>query len=188
MRMSRFGWMPAAAAVVALAAAPGAAWAGQTAGAATAGSAQAGSADQGQAGGAPITNLSLDKIRLAVDREPTLDLTQNVRFYSLIEVKAFEIEKLLGGERYDLVYGATRGGAAMTHTEFLKRVTPEELYSSAGIKAEEMLQWSVVNVVGHAILRKLLTDLKEARTERERREIQERIERELEAIRRGGGL
>lgn len=146
------------------------------------------SAGGGDAQGAPITNLSLDRIRLAINREPVLDLTdEQVRFYSLVTAKAFDVERVLGGSTYDLLYGPTKGGAAMTHSEFLKMVTPEELYSSAGIKAEEMLQWSLVNIVGHAILRKLLTELKNARNEREAQQIRDRIERELDAIKRAGG-
>lgn len=148
----------------------------------------AGQQSSGGTTGAPVTNLDLDRVRLAINREPVLDLTnEQIRFYSLVTAKAFDVERVLGGDTYDLLYGPTRGGAAMTHTEFLKMVTPEELYSSAGIKASEMLQWSMVNIVGHAILRKLLTELKEARTERQAQEIRQQIERELEAIKRAGG-
>ena len=139
------------------------------------------------------TIVDLERVIQGLERRPVLDLTQQeqLRFYALVTAPPIEVEKVLGDGKYDLVYGPTRGGAAMTHQEFLKMVTPEELYSSAGIQAHEQLQWSLVNIVGHAMIRKLLQDLKDAKNEREVREIRQRIAKELEAIRRqngGGGV
>lgn len=131
--------------------------------------------------------VDLKKIREAAEREPAIDLSpERFRFYTQITAHQFDLKKILG-EDYDLVFGPTRGGAAMTHQEFLDMVTPKEMYGSGGIRATEMLQWSIVNAVGHAVIRNLLQELKNARNEREAREIRERIDRELEALRRRGG-
>lgn len=160
------------------------------------GKARAASADpqSGEAAKPPVSTIvDLERVIQGVERKRVLDLTQQeqLRFYALVTAPPIEVEKVLGDGKFDLVYGPTRGGAAMTHQEFLKMVTPEELYSSAGIQAHEQLQWSLVNIVGHAMIRKLLQDLKDAKNEREVREIRQRIAQELEAIRRqngGGGV
>lgn len=136
---------------------------------------------------APMSSAELDRIRRALEQEPILDLTQErLRFYASVVAQPFSPEKILG-DKYDLIYGPTAGGAPMTHREFLDMVTPKELYGSGGIQAYELLQWSMVNLVGQALLRKAFEELKNARTEAEAREIRARIDRELELLRRAGG-
>ena len=150
--------------------------------------AQVGSTDSGvrqQAGAA----TDVDRIREALEREPVLDLTkEGLRFYASVIGLSLSSEKVLG-KNVDLVNGPTRGGAPMTHQEFLNMVTPKELYSSGGIRASEMLQWSAVNVLGYALIKKAVLGIRNARSEGEIRAIRERIDRELEALRRakGGG-
>jgi len=135
----------------------------------------------------PMTPAELDRIRRALEQEPVLDLTkERLRFYASVVAQPFSAEKILG-DKYDLIYGPTPGGAPMTHREFLDMVTPKELYGSGGIQAYELLQWSMVNLVGQALLRKAFEELKNARTEAEAREIRARIDRELELLRRAGG-
>ena len=77
----------------------------------------------------------------------------------------------------------------MTHQEFMAMVTPKELYSSGGIRASELLQWSAVNVLGFGLLKKAFNGIRDAKSETEIREIREQIDRELEALRlaKGGG-
>lgn len=131
-------------------------------------------------------SIDLDRIRKGIEREPALDLTkERLRFYSLVVGQPIDVEKIIGN--YNLLNGPTRGGAAMTHQEFLNMVTPKELYGSGGIRAYELIQWSFVNIVGQALLKKAIEDLKNAKSDQEVAEIRARIDRELEALRRGGG-
>jgi hypothetical protein len=142
----------------------------------------------GTQSGQATTNapVDLEKIKKAIQADRPLDLsTDRLRFYSLVLANQIDVEKLF--DNYDMVNGPTRGGAAMTHQEFLNMVTPKEMYSSAGIQAYELVQWSVVNLLGHALIRRAIEDLKNAKTEREIAEIRARIDRELAALRAGGG-
>jgi hypothetical protein len=84
---------------------------------------------------------------------------------------------------YDLWNGPTKGGNPMTHQEFINMVTPRELYGSGGITASEILQFSFTNWLGQMLLRRGMEELREAKTEKEAREIRERIDRELRALR-----
>jgi alpha-amylase/alpha-mannosidase (GH57 family) len=70
----------------------------------------------------------------------------------------------------------------MSHNEFLKLVTPQEMYSSAGINAMEQLQFAFTNWLGQSLIRKAVEELKDAKTERDAQEIRERIDRELSAL------
>jgi hypothetical protein len=192
MVRSCVAWMTAGSLVLAVSAHPAAAAAGLAQ--AQGGQAQAAQAQAAQAAGASegpqaSSIVDMSRIRRAVQREPALDLsTSGLRFYALITAPELDTSKILGGDNYDLIYGATRGGAAMTHDEFLAMVTPKELYGSGGIKPRELLEWSLINMVGQALVKKLIEDLRTARTERERREIREQIERELALLRgRSGG-
>lgn len=78
-------------------------------------------------------------------------------------------------------------GAGMTHAEFLNMVTPKTLYGSGGIKAIETLEWGLVNYAAIWTVKRLYKELTEARTEWRKRQIQEQIDRELAALRGGGG-
>lgn len=180
-------WMATAALTLVVWASPAAAQTGSagttgtTGGTATTGAGSEQNAPPAQTG----ANADLGRIRAAIEREPALDLTKDrLRFYTLVVGQPIDVEKILGD--YSLLYGPTRGGAAMTHQEFLDMVTPKELYGSGGIRPYELAQWSFVNIVGQALLRKAFEDLKNAKTEQEIKEIRARIDRELEAIRRGG--
>jgi hypothetical protein len=136
-----------------------------------------------------ISASDLKRIRLAIEREPVLDLTkERLRFYASVVGQTLSAERILGKD-YDLMNGATRRGAAMSHQEFVNMVTPKELYSSGGIRASELIQWSAVNVLGYALVKKAILGIRNARSESEIREIRDRIDRELEALRRakGGG-
>ena len=74
-------------------------------------------------------------------------------------------------------------GAGMTHQEFLTMVTPQVLYSSAGIQPLETLEWGLVNHLGWWAIRKLYKELSEATDERRIKSIRDQIDRELAALR-----
>lgn len=83
---------------------------------------------------------------------------------------------------YDFLHGPTGGGNPMSHDEFVRMVTPKEMYSSAGITPGLQVQWALTNWVGQALIKKAMEELKQARDESQIREIRERIERELDAL------
>lgn len=123
----------------------------------------------------------LARIRRALAVDPALVLNDDqLRFYVEILAKQPSFAEHLRG--YDLLQGATRGGNPMTHQEYLRLVTPRELYSTGGIRPVEMLQFALTNWLGKALINRALEDLQHARTEREIREIRERINAELEAL------
>jgi hypothetical protein len=138
--------------------------------------------------GGPVTEESLARIREGLTRpESRLIPDTRLRFYALVIASEPTAKEIIGN--YDLVYGPTRGGNPMTHQEFLNMVTPRGMYGSGGIQAYELLQWSLVNWAGQAIVRRGIEALQKAQSEREIREIRERIDRELAELRRrqGGG-
>jgi hypothetical protein len=135
----------------------------------------------------PQPNLDRIKKGLRQEKKLTLDEGQ-LRFYVQVLAKLPRIEDLIGD--YDLMNGPVRGGgAAFTHNEYLGMTTPQEMYSTAGIKPAEMLQFALVNWLGQAFVKRIVQDLQNARSEREIREIREQIARELAALkgRKGGG-
>jgi hypothetical protein len=133
---------------------------------------------------APPQDLS--RIRQALSTEPILKLDdERLRFYLQIIAKQPKFADFVKG--YDLMNGPTRRGNPMTHQEFLNMVTPREMISSAGIKPIEMLQFAITNWLGQALIKKALTDLGNARSEREINEIRARIDRELAALTGKGG-
>lgn len=124
----------------------------------------------------------LNRIKSALSKAPALKIEENqLRFYLEVRAKFPTIAEIIGD--YDLINGPTKGGATMTHQEYLNMVTPKELYSTAGIKPAEMLQFALVNYFGQMAIRKLVEELRNARDEREIREIRARIDRELAALR-----
>jgi len=133
----------------------------------------------------PVPTPDLDRIKNALTREPRLKIDDGqMRIYVEIIGKWPRFDQIVGD--YDLKNGPTRRGAVMTHNEFLAMVTPKEMYSTAGIKPTEMLQFALVNALGQALIKKALEEIRNARTEREIQTIRERIDRELAALRGGG--
>ncbi|MEZ5316739.1 MAG: hypothetical protein R2752_05005 [Vicinamibacterales bacterium] len=131
------------------------------------------------------TDAGLERIREGLEKMPNAVFTDGkLRFYAFVAVKQPTIDRFL--ENYDLVNGPTRGGNPMSHQEFLNMVTPKELYGSGGIKGYEMLQFALVNWLGQKVISKGLEAIKNARDEREVKEIRDRIDRELAALRGGG--
>jgi hypothetical protein len=129
---------------------------------------------------APLEQRDLNRIKNALSGPPPLKLDEDqLRFYVRVIAKEPRFEDFIKG--YDLMYGPVPG-AQMTHQEFLNMVTPRELYGSGGITATDLLQWSLTNWLGQAIIRKGLEALRLARSEAEVRAIRQRIDRELAAL------
>jgi hypothetical protein len=161
----------------------------------TAASAGVGFAQTGPAQGPPagdpqapapiITNSDLNRIRKALDSEPALKIDDDqLRFYVQVLARQPTFAEFVKG--YDLVNGPTRRGNPMTHQEFLNMVTPRDLYSSSTITATEVLQFAVTNWLGQTLIRRAIEELREAKSEQEVREIRDRINRELAALRVSG--
>ncbi len=132
-----------------------------------------------------ISDAALARIRKGLSADVTFKLDdRQLRYYVQILAKQQTFSQFTKG--YDWKNGATRGGNPMTHQEFVNMVTPKEMYSSAGITPTDLLQFSLTNWLGQALIKKALNDITKARTERELREIRTRIDRELAALRGGG--
>lgn len=138
----------------------------------------------------PAQQLPVDmaKIREALRQDPKLRLnTDELKFYVDIIGRIPTFEEIVGD--FDLRNGRVPG-APMTHDEFLSMVTPKDLHSTTGISAMETLgvaltSWGMISMV-----KKAYEEYKKAKTDRERRAIQEQIERELRDLQRrrsGGG-
>lgn len=133
-----------------------------------------------------ISPTQFNRIKKALSTSPSVNFDEDrLRFYVQILAKQPNFMEFIKG--YDFKNGPTKRGNPMTHQEFLNMVTPKELYSSAGIKAQDLLQFAVTNWLGQALVKRAVEDLSRAKNEREVEEIRERIERELEALRGGGG-
>ena len=133
----------------------------------------------------PNTPENLDRIKRLIDRPPALKIDENrLRFYVEVLARFPTFEAYVKGQ--DLTKGPTKGGP-MTHQEFLNLVTPRELYSTAGIKPTEMLQFAIVNWLGQELAKKAYDKLRNAYDERQIREIRERIDAELAALRAKSG-
>ena len=130
--------------------------------------------------------VDLDRVHQEAERQPAVKLDdQQLRFYALVVAKApkFNFNDFLGD--YDLKNGPTKGGAAMTHQEFLGMVTPKalnELLGSTSGSSFAMFQAALMNAAGQALIRKGLERLHDARTQGEIRAIREQIDRELAAL------
>ena len=130
--------------------------------------------------------VDLGKIREALRQNPQLRLqTDELRFYVDIIGRIPTFEEIVGD--FDLRNGQVPG-AGMTHEEYLGMVN-REWNQSGGIPAIEQLQFALTSYALINMVKKAYEEYKKAKTERERRAIQERIERELRELekRRGGG-
>jgi hypothetical protein len=129
-----------------------------------------------------ISGEDLARIRRGLETTPTLKLGQDqLRYYVRILAQRPDFLSFMNG--YDFRNGPTRRGNPMTHQEFLDMVTPKEMNSSGGITAMETLQFAFTNWLGQSLVKKAMTDLKNARSEREIQEIRDRIDRELAVLR-----
>jgi len=130
----------------------------------------------------PDATVNLERIKSVLSHDPALKIDQNkLMFYIQVVAKFPTFREFIGD--YDLMKGATRGGNPMTHAEFVNMVTPRDLYGSGGIQATEMLQFALVNWLGHVLVKKLADTMSESRNENQIRQIREQIDRELAALR-----
>ena len=130
------------------------------------------------------STTDLERVKAQLQRPPTLKFDEDpLRFYVEVVAKQPSIADLIG--TYDLINGATKGGAVMTHQEFLNMVTPRDFYGSGGIKSYELLQFALTNWLGQQVIKRAIEDIRNARTEREVQEIRQRIDRELAALKGG---
>jgi hypothetical protein len=121
------------------------------------------------------------RIQRALDQPPGLKLDERqLRFYLEIVQRLPTFAEYSRG--YDFLNGPTTGGNPMSHSEFIKLVTPKEMYSSAGITASEQVQGALTNYVGQALIRKALEELRQAKDAYQVQAIRERIDRELDAL------
>ena len=98
--------------------------------------------------------LPVDLSRIEAETKKTAAVRlddEQLRFYVLVLAKApkFKFEDWTIG--YDLQNGATKGGAAMTNSEFLAMVTPKELKELFGATSGSsfaMFHAAVMNAVG----------------------------------------
>jgi len=132
----------------------------------------------------PQTAVDLDRIREGINREPGFKFDESqVRFYlQILAPKPNFSDYVKDG---DLQHGPV-AGAQMTHREFLDMVTPKELYSSAGIRPTEVLQMAITGLVGQMLVKKAFESVTDAWRARQIREINERIDLELAALRGKG--
>ncbi len=132
------------------------------------------------------TTLPIDvaHVKEEAERQPAVKLDeQQLRFYVLILAKEPKFQDFIGS--YDLKNGPTKGGAPMTHQEFLNMVTPRELnelFGSTSASSFALFQSAVVNAAAQSLIRKGIQEIKQARNEREVQAIRERIDKELAAL------
>jgi hypothetical protein len=130
----------------------------------------------------PTTNL--DTIKAALAHPPALNLAgDQLRFYLEVYGKQPQFWSFIGS--YDLKNGPVKH-STMTGQEFLNMMRPQQLYSSAGITAPELLQFALTNIAAQALIRNAVRDIRNAKTEAEVRAIRERIDAELRALKGGG--
>jgi hypothetical protein len=125
--------------------------------------------------------VDMSKIREALKQNPQLRLdTDELRFYVSIIGRIPTFEEIVGD--FDLKNGVVPG-AGMTHEEYLGMVN-NDLRTSGGITALDTLQVALTSYGLLSLVKKAYEEYKLAKTDRERRLIQERIERELRDLER----
>ena len=116
-------------------------------------------------------------------REPSLRI-ENGQLRIYVEVIGNWPNFAQANKGYDFINGPTGKGNPMSHDEFLAMVTPQDMYSSAGIKPAEIVTMAAVNVVGQWAIVKALTKIGNYRKEKQMRDIQAQIDAELAAIKK----
>lgn len=128
--------------------------------------------------------VDVKRVKEQAERQPAVKLDeQQLRFYVLILAKEPRFEDFVGS--YDLRNGPTKGGAPMTHQEFLNMVTPRELNELLGGTSGSsfaMFQAAVMNAAAQTLIKKGIQEIKQAHNEREVQAIRERIDKELTAL------
>jgi hypothetical protein len=127
---------------------------------------------------------SLQRIREAVSRPPALKI-ENGQLKIYVEVIANWPSFAQVTKGYDFIIGPTgRGANPMSHQEFLNMVTPQEMYSTAGIKPGEIVTMAAVNVVGQWAISKAIAKIGNYSKQKQMRDIQAQIDAELAALKK----
>jgi len=130
---------------------------------------------------AQVSPPDLERIREAVARGPAFKFDENqIRFYLQVLAPTPTFSDFVKDQ--DLTSGPV-ADAPMTHREFLEMVTPKELYSAAGIRPVEALQFAVTGLVGQIMLQRAFESATDAWRARQIRELNQRIDAELAALR-----
>jgi len=134
--------------------------------------------------------VDLERVKEQAERQPAIKLDEErLRFYVLVLAtapKQVTWKDIVGN--YDLMNGPTKGGAPMTHSEFMTmtrpRVLDEMLFGTSGgaSGAFALVQAQIMNAAGQALVTKAINAMQRARSEREIQDIRDRIERELAAL------
>jgi len=138
---------------------------------------------------AQIKSLSaenLDRIREAVNREPSLRI-ENGQLRIYVEVIGNWPTFAEYAKGYDFINGPTGYGNPMSHAEFVAMSTPQDLYSSAGIKPGEVVTMAAVNVVGQWAIGKALTKIGNMQKNKQAKQInaiRAQIDADLAAIKK----
>jgi len=142
------------------------------------------SAAQPPPAGQALRAEDLERIRAAVTREPALKIENGqLRIYVEVIGNWPSFAELSKG--FDYLHGPTGLDAnPMSHQEFLNMVTPHDMYSSAGIKPGEVVTMAAVNVVGQWAIAKAINKIGAYRKEKQMRDIQEKIDAALAAIKK----
>jgi hypothetical protein len=134
-------------------------------------------------GALAMTPAQMEKIKRALTSPDVLRRADDrLRFYMEIVARQPNFQDFIGST--DLKNGPV-AGAPMTHQDFLNMVTPKQMYSQAGIKPTDLLQFALFNVAAHAAIDKI----KEMRAANEYERVQAiraQIDKELAALRGGG--
>jgi hypothetical protein len=133
----------------------------------------------------PTLPIDLNKVKEAVNTPPKLNLVDKnpFRFYSETVRAAPKFSDMVGS--FDLFNGPVPH-SGMTHREFVQSTRPKDMYSSAGFTPGDLIRWGILAYTerkGFELLRKGIKELREAKTEAERKQIRALIERELAALR-----
>ena len=129
--------------------------------------------------------IDLDCVKRQAEKQPAVKLDeQQLRFYLLVQQQwTPKFVDFVGG--YDLQNGPTKGGAAMTHQEFMNMVTPKELnelFGATSASSFAVFQSAVMNAAGQSLIKKAIQDIRQAHDEHEVQAIRERIDQELAAL------
>jgi hypothetical protein len=136
---------------------------------------------------APPVELPSDlgKIKDAVSAPSSLNLVDKnpFRFYVKTVAPSPKFSEMLGD--FDVFNGPVPY-SGMTHRDFLELTRPTTLKAGGSFPPGDLLKWTLLTYVqrkGFEILADAYKELKEAKTEAERKQIRARIEKELAALR-----
>jgi hypothetical protein len=129
----------------------------------------------------PSRPADLDRIRTAVSRDPAFKFDESqIRFYLQVMAPTPTFADFVKGQ--DLTSGPV-ADAPITHQDFLDMVTPKELYSAAGIRPTEALQFAITGLVGQMLVKRAFDSITDSWRARQIRELNQRIDSELAALR-----